>query len=110
MVEFLPPRVAWFVSMTSAALAKWNSTALEKWNPGFIVSMRFDAFFFLFSPLLALALVAAISQWTWGLRLHTAGGIKDEPVAFLIAVWTLGHNFAVVFRSHFNPEIFALHR
>jgi hypothetical protein len=96
--------------MTSAAIGKWNSPAIEKWSPGFIVSGRFDSVFFLFSPLLALALVAVMSQWTWGLKLHTTAGIKDEPVAFLIAVWTLGHNFAVVFRSHFNPEIFALHR
>jgi len=87
-----------------------TSAAIETWNPGFIVSRRFDSLFFIFSPLLALAMVAVLSQWTWGLRRHTAVGIEDQPVAFLIAVWTLGHNFAVVFRSHFNPEIFALHR
>ena len=87
-----------------------TSAVLETWNPGFIVSRRFDSLFFIFSPLLALALVGVLSQWTWGLNRHTVVGIQDQPIAFMIAVWTLGHNFAVVFRSHFNRDIFEQHR
>lgn len=69
----------------------------------------YDAVFFIFSPLLALALGFAVSRWPWARRDVTVWGVTDRPVGIFIGAFVLAHLFFVVFRSHFNPAVFRRH-
>jgi hypothetical protein len=76
----------------------------------FIASPLYDGIFFIFAPLLALAVALALPLFPSVFdRTHYLGGERMR-VEFFIAIWTWSHLAAVFFRSHANPEIFALHR
>jgi hypothetical protein len=75
------------------------------------VSAAYDWTYFILSPVIGLAIVIGLGLWPWATQQpQTLFGISDSPVEFFIAIWTYAHLTAVVFRSHANPEIFALHR
>ncbi len=77
---------------------------------GYIASPRYDALFFLLSPILALAAAGLITPLQWPFEKTRALGGVDTRVAFFIGIFTTAHLFAVFFRSHANPEIFARYR
>ncbi len=81
-----------------------------KGGSGFIVSRRYDSVFFIFAPLLAFVLVEFVASWDWALDRQSILGADQTPVLFFITVWTNAHLFAVIFRSHANPNVFPLHR
>jgi hypothetical protein len=72
---------------------------------GYIVSPAYDLFFFILSPLLALALGIGI---TWSpLQQTTWITGKDEPIYHvLIDVFIMAHLALVFVRSHLNPTVF----
>lgn len=76
----------------------------------FITGKLYDSICFIFAPIVALLLVEVVSRMSWSLEPRLLLGVKDRPLAFLLAIWTYAHLFAVVFRSHANPEIFVQHR
>ncbi len=76
----------------------------------FIASPVYDGVFFIFAPLLALALASALPLFPAAFeRTHYLGGERMR-VEFFIYIWTWSHLAAVFFRSHVNLEIFALHQ
>ena len=79
---------------------------------GYIVSPAFDLFYFILSPLLGLLIIRAVvlTEFDWAISQQNLLGVMDSRVGFAIAVWTYAHLFAVVFRSHMNPQIFRQHR
>jgi hypothetical protein len=79
---------------------------------GFIVSPTFDLVCFILSPLLGLVIIRTVvlGEIDWFTSSQNLFGVMDSRIGFAIAVWTYAHLFAVVFRSHLNPEIFKLHR
>jgi len=79
-------------------------------NSGFIASRLYDSLFFIFSPILAFAIVLLLSEWTWIGQRQLILGVEQNPITFFIVVWTHAHLFAVFFRSHANTKIFAKHR
>ncbi|MBW2419705.1 MAG: hypothetical protein JRH19_14265, partial [Deltaproteobacteria bacterium] len=79
-------------------------------NSGFIASRLYDSLFFIFSPILAFAIVLLLSEWTWIGQRQLILGVEQNPITFFIVVWTHAHLFAVFFRSHANTKIFARHR
>ncbi len=78
-------------------------------NGGYIVGPRYDHVFFIWPPLLFLvvgALIHALGIAEASLRLGD-GELYLFPTFAL--TFTMAHLFAVLFRSHGNPAIFALH-
>ena len=74
------------------------------------MSRIYDSVFFIFAPVLAFMLVEFVANWDWALDRHSILGAQTTPVLFFITVWTNAHLFAVVFRSHANPNVFSRHR
>jgi hypothetical protein len=77
---------------------------------GYIASLRYDALFFILPPVLALALVEVVARLPSAFERVPVLGVPVTPLGLFIGAWTSAHLFAVVFRSHADPEIFALHR
>lgn len=77
---------------------------------GFIAGRLYDGVCFILAPLLAVGLVELLARWPWAMAPGSALGLQKPPIAALMSVWTFAHLFAVVFRSHANPEIFVQHR
>jgi hypothetical protein len=77
---------------------------------GTIASPGYDAAFFVLSPLLCLGLASALGHFAWPFDQTRAFGRVDTRVTIFVSIWTYAHLFAVVFRSHANPQIFAKHR
>jgi hypothetical protein len=75
-----------------------------------IAGPAYDAVFFVLSPLLCLAVAALLGNFAWPFEQTEVLGKVDYRVATFVAIWTYAHLFAVVFRSHANPQIFAKHR
>lgn len=97
-------------ALTNAPSTGTDQPEARKIESGFIASRIYDSVFFIFAPVLALILVELISNWDWVLDRHLILGINQTPAIFFIAVWTHAHLFAVIFRSHANPNVFPLHR
>jgi hypothetical protein len=76
----------------------------------YLVSARYDLFFFILAPIVALVLTIALARFPAVLRNETLFGKGQTWAGMFIAVWTFAHLFAVVFRSHGNREIFARFR
>ena len=77
---------------------------------GYIASPPVDWLCLILAPFLAFGLVELSGHIGW---LHEGARLFGTPrtrVEFFGAVWIYGHLFAVVFRSHANPEIFRRHR
>jgi hypothetical protein len=62
---------------------------------------------FILAPLLAIAFVFAASRFAWPREVVSAGGQPRTRIELFAAIWTYGHLFSVVFRSHFNRSVFA---
>ncbi len=81
----------------------------SRFTKGFIVSPIFDGIFFLFSPLLALALGYGVAFTPSARAPLPALGISEGLSAALIQIVITAHLFLVFFRSHGNRHIFALY-
>jgi hypothetical protein len=77
---------------------------------GTIVSPAYDGAFFILAPLLCLGFASVLGQFAWPFEPTRAFGKIDARVTIFVSIWTYAHLFAVVFRSHANPQIFAKHR
>jgi hypothetical protein len=76
----------------------------------FIASRSYDSLLFIFSPLIALLVAEALTPLHWAFERTRALGGVDSRVSIFIGVFTTAHLFAVLFRSHANPEMFSRHR
>lgn len=76
----------------------------------YIASAGYDLTFFIFAPVLALAVALLLPLFPIAFERTSALGGERMRVEFFIAIWTWAHLAAVFFRSHANGEIFALHR
>ena len=76
----------------------------------FIAGRWYDGVCFILAPLIALLLVELASRSTWAMADGSIFGVRGRPLAIFLSIWTFAHLFAVVFRSHANPGIFAQHR
>ena len=96
---------------SAAATAPQLSEAVgARTGSSYIASAAYDGLLFIFSPMIALAIGEMITPLHWPFeRTQALGGI-DTRVGIFIGVFTTAHLVAVFFRSHANPEIFALHR
>jgi hypothetical protein len=70
----------------------------------------YDWIFFILSPLISLAIAETIASWAFPFERTRFMGGEDRRIAFFGSLWTHGHLFAVVFRSHLNQKIFHRHR
>jgi len=77
---------------------------------GYIAGPLYDWICFILAPLLAIGFVWIASRFAWPLGVVTGPGQQRTRVELFAAVWTYGHLFSVVFRSHFNGAIFQKHR
>jgi hypothetical protein len=77
-------------------------------NKGFIVGPRYDSLFFIFSPLLALALGLLVANSPLENDIALFGAERTFAGVF-IGTFIFAHLVAVVFRSHLNPKIFRRH-
>ncbi len=73
---------------------------------GYIAGPAYDWICFILSPLLAIAFVFGASRFAWALEGVPGPQQERTRLALFAAVWTYGHLFSVVFRSHFNAAIF----
>lgn len=98
--------------MTSAASTVSGNRSGYRGAPGptTIAGPGYDTIFFVLSPLLCLGIAALLGNFAWPFDRTEAFGKLDYRVAIFVAIWTYAHLFAVVFRSHANPKIFAQHR
>lgn len=100
--------------MAGTTLAVSSSVPLEqsatRARSGFIASRAYDGVCFILAPLVALLFVELASRSTWAMAPGSMFGVEDRPLALFLSVWTFAHLFAVVFRSHANPDIFVQHR
>jgi len=71
-----------------------------------MVSALYDGIFYIGAPILALVLAMALEGLTGPVATTTAFGPREAWLSIFIAVWTAAHLFAVIFRSHCNPQIF----
>src|SRR5438093_1870146 len=76
---------------------------------GFLVGPAYDTIFFITSPLLALALVVAISGTSLTTRYIHNFSHEGTAATLFIGWFTMAHLFIVFFRSHGNREIFRTH-
>lgn len=88
--------------------APLSGSRASAWASGFIASPAYDLGFFILSPLLALAIILSVdtSSTSWAMRPGSILGHESPLLLLFIGVWTYAHLFAVVFRSHANPEVF----
>jgi hypothetical protein len=77
---------------------------------GYIAGPLYDWICFILAPLLAIVFVFGASLFAWPLGVVTGPGQQRTRIELFAAVWTYGHLFSVVFRSHFNGAIFQKHR
>jgi hypothetical protein len=87
--------------------SQFTTTTAEGSKRGYIAAPLYDAVFFIFSPLLGLALVYGVCGF------DAEGGAVDyrsSRLAYWVPILTYAHLCAVVFRSHLNPQIFGRHR
>ena len=77
---------------------------------GYIATPAFDWICFILAPVLAVAFVLLVGAFAWPIGVVDVWGQQRTRVELFAAVWTYGHLFAVVFRSHFNRTIFRKHR
>ena len=80
------------------------------WSAPFIAGRSYDWLFFVFSPLLALAIAEFVTGWSYAFERTAAFGTENTRIGFFIAVFTSSHLVAVFFRSHANTKIFHQHR
>lgn len=83
----------------AAAVAAANS---------YIVSLRFDSFFFIYAPLFA-AMLPFVIDYSDFLMTETELGTEPQPrIGVFLGSFIYAHLILVVFRSHGNREIFNL--
>jgi hypothetical protein len=76
----------------------------------FIVNALYDYPFFIFAPLLALAIGIAISRSPFSQEQVTVFGHRGSITNIFIGAFIFAHLVIVFFRSHGNQKIFRLHR
>lgn len=76
---------------------------------GYIVGRAYDWLFFLSPPLVALAVGIAISGSAFSEGILVVGGYDTTLAELSLGALIHAHLFAVIFRSHLNPEIRKLH-
>ena len=76
----------------------------------YIATPAYDWLFFILSPVLAVVIAELLVSWAWPFDRTRFMGGEDRRIAFFGSLWTHGHLFAVVFRSHVNQEIYRKHR
>jgi hypothetical protein len=76
----------------------------------YIAGPVYDWICFILAAPLSIAVVWLAAQLPWSSRVVTGLGQPRARFELLVAIWTYGHLFSVVFRSHFNRGIFAKHR
>jgi len=86
------------------------TTPAPSWRQGFIAGPVYDSLCFILSPLLALGVAYSLGFFTYPFESTDALAGRGTRIGFFISVWTSSHLAAVFFRSHLNPQIFALHR
>jgi hypothetical protein len=91
---------------TVGHLIDWARVVQPHFASRYLVSPAYDIFFFISSPLLALALGLALSHSPLN-RGEVIGG--DNWVDIFLAVFVMSHLFIVIFRSHVNPAIYRLY-
>ena len=79
-------------------------------NSRFIVGPAFDSVFFIFAPLTALFLGAALSWTPLARNRFLLDGLNESYVSLFSGIFTAAHLVIVFFRSHADPAIFRLHR
>jgi hypothetical protein len=84
--------------------------ALDERRTVYIAGPVYDWLCFILPPLLSIAGVWLASQFEWPRAVVAGPGQHRTRIALFVAVWTYGHLFSVVFRSHFNGEIYRQHR
>jgi hypothetical protein len=78
-------------------------------SDGYIASPLYDWVCFIVSPLLAVAFVELSGWVAWAHEGARLFGAERSRIELFGALWTFGHLFAVVFRTHLNPTIFRKH-
>ena len=75
-------------------------------NAGYIASSWYDNLFFIYSPLIALALGIGLSFTVLGEAEVGFMGREHSLMAWFVGPFIMAHLVAVVYRSHFNGAIF----
>jgi hypothetical protein len=64
---------------------------------------------FILSPVLAVAVVELAGRLAWAHEGARLFGAERSRIELFGTLWTVGHLFAVVFRTHLNPGVFRKH-
>ena len=96
------------MTTTTADGAGFERTSFR--NQGFIASPAYDLTFFILAPLLALGVAESLAAFVFPFETTALLGHERRRVSILIGVVTYAHLFAVVFRSHANPTVFAQYK
>ncbi|MBT5037356.1 MAG: hypothetical protein HOM52_02495 [Rhodospirillaceae bacterium] len=75
-------------------------------NGGYIVGPLYDKFFFIYSPLIAMALGIGLSFTVLGQAEVSFQGQKNSLMVWFLGPFIMAHLVAVVFRSHLNGSVF----
>jgi len=95
---------SWDLGAQVAASAS-QSAVLKRKSP-WIVNRIYDSIFFIFSPLIALALGLAIAGSPLTEASYTVGEYHGSAANLFIGIFIASHLFIVFFRSHLNQKIF----
>ena len=86
-----------------------SSAAAALQGDGYIASPLYDWLCFILSPVLAIAFVELAGGLAWAHEGAHLFGAERSRIELFGALWTFGHLFAVVFRTHLNPGVFRRH-
>ena len=75
-------------------------------NAGYIASPWYDNLFFIYSPLLALALGVGLSFTVLGEAEFGFRGRENSLMVWFLGPFIMAHLVAVVYRSHLNGAVF----
>ena len=75
----------------------------------YIAHVWYDRIFFIFSPLIALALGGILSLTPWAVQKYSLYNRPESAVSLFSGVFTMAHLVIVFFRSHGNPGILRRH-
>jgi hypothetical protein len=78
-------------------------------SDGYIASPLADWLCFILSPVLAVVFVELAGGFAFAYEPARLFGAERSRIELFGAVWTSGHLFAVVFRTHANPTVFRRH-
>lgn len=95
-------------SVLSGGIAAQASAAVKKSN-GYIVSALYDNFFFITSPLLALALGVLIALSSLPSMRVNVFNHEGSPDSIFLGTFIMAHLFIVFFRSNGNKKIYQMY-